>query len=119
LKPRAVDARDQEHLVGGLLHGLHEVGVVDVTRPLPAQVHQQHVGAGEVLHVVEHGAHVGMAHRDQLEEAGVQLDVGGAPAEKHRDEGKQDRQQVAPADQHVGETLDEAIQAHGWPPAGP
>src|SRR3546814_6653943 len=81
---RAVYARKQKHIVGRLAHRVEERRVVDIAFALPVQVDQQIVGAGKILEVIHHRAHVFMLDGNLFQKARVELNARCAPAEEHR-----------------------------------
>ncbi len=66
----------EEHRIGDLAQHIQIFLVVDVTLALPAHIQQQLVGPRESRHVLLEGLHVGVGHRDHLEEARIQLNLG-------------------------------------------
>ena len=92
----ATDPGDIEHIVGDVLQGFEEFGVINVPLAFPVHADQQAVGTGKNAAEIQKVEHVGMTHRDLLVEAGVQPNMGGAVTKGQGHQHKKAEQHFAP-----------------------
>ena len=108
----AVDAGQEEHVIGDSLERLEELRRVDVAAVLGAQRDQHAVGTTERFAVFGEGLHVGVLQRNHLLEAGVDAQLRGGDAEQDRDGREQAEEEFATTEQQVGELLHEGLHGH-------